>query len=138
MPKFGIPIPIRRSCGVHYRNISGIYLKQPPGLHHANHHVFQYWIYIILMAVILISMYQCWAILSFFCENLLVSVLTSCYENLIDSLIYFFLLVRIDQVIKIFKFSTFTRFSNRAVLPYIIIDDFQIWFSQLGSHIFRN
>jgi len=55
---------ILRSCGVHYRNISGIYLKLPPGLHHANHHVFQYWIYIILMAVILISMYQCWAVLT--------------------------------------------------------------------------
>jgi hypothetical protein len=55
---------------------------------------------------------QCW----------MVPVLTSCYENLTGSLIYFvFTLVRTDQVVKIFKFSTSTWFSNRAFLAYIII-----------------
>jgi len=68
-PKFGIPIPILRSCGIHYGNILGRYLKHAPGLHQANHHVFQYWLYIILTDGILISMYQCWAVLTFLWES---------------------------------------------------------------------
>jgi hypothetical protein len=62
-------IPILRSCGIHYRNISGICLKQPPGLHHAKPPCVSIWnIYFILMDVILISMYQCWAVLTFLWE----------------------------------------------------------------------
>jgi len=75
---------------------------------------------------------------SLFCESQLVSVLILCYENLFGFSIYFFFwLVRTDQVIKIFKFFMFTRFSNRAVLAYIIKVDSQIRFSQSGSHIFQ-
>jgi hypothetical protein len=67
---------------------------------------------------------------SLFCENRLVPVLTSCYENLIDSLIYFFLgLVRIDQDIKFFIFFKFTWFSNRVVFAYLTTISFQIQFS---------
>lgn len=74
----------------------------------------------------------------FFCENRLVSVLTSCYESPIRFFInFFFLLVRIDQVIKIFKFYTFTQFSNRVILAYIITIGFQIQFAQPNSHIFH-
>jgi hypothetical protein len=53
---------------------------------------------------------------SLFCENRLDPVLTSCYENLIDSLIYFFWdwweLIRISRFLFAFKF---TWFSNRVV-----------------------
>jgi len=49
--------------------LSGRYLKHALGLHQANHHVFQYWLYIILTDVILISMYQCWAVLTFLWES---------------------------------------------------------------------
>ncbi len=57
----------------------------------------------------------------FFCENRLVPVLTLCYENLISYLIYIYIyiyigLVRTAQVLRIFIFSKFTRFSNRVFL----------------------
>jgi len=88
-PKFGIPIPILRSCGVQYGNISGKYLKHAPGLHQVNHHVFQYWLYIILRDVILISMYQCWTVLTFLWESAHSNSYIMLW-NLIGSLIYFF------------------------------------------------
>jgi hypothetical protein len=44
-----------------------------------------------------------------------------CYENLISSHIYIFGLVTADQVLRIFIFSKFTWFSNRAILAYMII-----------------
>jgi len=57
-------------------------------------------------------------------------VLRLCYENLIGFLIlFFFELVRTDQVFKIFIFSKFTQFSNRAVLAYIITFGFHVRFS---------
>jgi hypothetical protein len=65
----------------------------------------------------------------FFVKNRLVPLLTSCYENLIGSLIYIFWLVKTNHIIKIFKFSKFTQFSNKAVLAYKIIVDFQNWLS---------
>ncbi len=137
MPKFGILIPILRSCGVHYRNISGIYLKQPPGLHHAKPPCVSIWnIYFILMDVILISMYHCWAVLTFLWELGWFRFLHHVTRTW-SVLIFFFSLVRTDQVIKILKFSTFTRFSNRVILAYITIDGFQIQFSPIGSYIFQ-
>jgi hypothetical protein len=59
-----------------------------------------------------------------------------------DQFIYFlffifFLLVKNNQVIKIFKSSTFTQFSNSAILAYIITIGFQIQFAQPNSHIFH-
>jgi hypothetical protein len=74
---------------------------------------------------------------SFFCENQTVPILTLCYENLINFLIYFFLLVKTDQVITFFKFFKFIQFSNRAVLAYIIKVDSHIQFSQPGCRIFH-
>jgi hypothetical protein len=75
------------------------------------------------------------------CENWPVPVFASCYENPIGSYIYIYiyiyLLVRTNQVIKILKFFTFTQFSNRAILAYIIILNFQIQFSQPDSHTFK-
>jgi len=71
---------------------------------------------------------------SLFCENRLIPVLTLCYKNLIGSHIYiymcvcvcvcvcvcFFGLMRTDHVLRIFIFSKFTRFSNRAVFAYMV------------------
>jgi hypothetical protein len=67
----------------------------------------------------------------FFGENPSVSVLTLCYENLIGFLLYIYWLVRTNHVFRIFIFSKFTWFSNRAVLAYMItvgsLDQFSIF-----------
>ncbi len=78
----------------------------------------------------------------FFCENQPVPVLTSCYDNLIGSLIYIYIyiyigLVRTDRVLRIFIFSKFTRFSNRVILAYIITLGSLARFSQPGSFFWK-
>ncbi len=71
---------------------------------------------------------------SHFCGNRRVPVLTSCYENLIGSLIYLYF----GRGNRPEFFSKFTWFSIKGVLvAYIIKVGFQIQFSHPSSPIFQ-
>ncbi len=80
------------------------------------------------------GMNQCWAVLNFLWESAGSGSYIMLWEPDWLSNIRFFGLVGTNQVIKIFNFSKFIRFSNRVIFAYIIIVGFQIRFSQLDSN----
>jgi hypothetical protein len=75
---------------------------------------------------------QCWAVLTFLWEPIGSSSYIMLWEPDQFS-IFSGGLVRPNQVIKIFIFSKFTRYSTRVVLAYIIT---HVQFSQPSSHFF--